>query len=190
MNFEDLKDQIDNLEESDQELFQQLLSLVTWSGALMPEFAPCLEKAQDYREFFELVYADDTLRFTKVWGVYARTQNKNWLNRLKPISSRKNVELEEPGIVIGFDHGAIVVPVVGCDKKANVIVIDEEEFSKGVADYVSTISGKFSCYGMSFDGTYDVFTSRNIIVFEKWSMKDREQRAHVAQLSLKYRRAG
>ena len=64
----------------------------------------------------------------------------------------------------------MLVPLAGHGKQAHVL-----EFE-----------GAFTCAEMAFEGIYDVFTSGNAVLFERWALNEKGARVKAAQLAQKY----
>lgn len=189
MNYESLRQQISSLSENERNLYQPVLSLASLGGSILPEFQQCLDQANNYKEFFERIYESDNLKLTKAWGAYARAMNKNWLERFTPLSIVRNCSFDGCSLLVSCGEGSVAIPLRGHGKIANVVVFEDDHFNRDTARYFSTLSGKFSCCELSFDGIYDVYTSKNTVVFEKWVLNDKGQRVKAADLALKYRKA-
>ena len=74
------------------------------------------------------------------------------------------------GILIEKDGLELVVsvPVTGKRKRADVLVFAENSFNEAVADQVASLNGQFTCAGMSFNGTFDIFVADKALIFEEW----------------------
>ena len=84
----------------------------------------------------------------------------------------RDVEFTANGILIqkGDLELVIAVPVTGKRKRADVLVFPESGFNEAAAEQVASLNGTFTCAGMMFDGTYDVFVSDRAFILEKWEL--------------------
>ena len=156
MEYGELKEQIDGLGERQRRGCARVLSLVSLGGGVRPEFRGHLDGASTYRAFFEALYRDDDLRFTRAWAAWAKLDGKQWVGRFDPVRASARVP---------FGDGA---------------------FNEDAATYFTSIEGAFTCAEMAFEGIYDVFTSGNAVLFERWALNEKGARVKAAQLAQKY----
>ncbi|RDB63895.1 hypothetical protein C1878_03645 [Gordonibacter sp. 28C] len=186
MDYCELKDQVNGLDERQRKGCTRVLSLVSIGGGMRPEFREHLDGASTYREFFEALYGDDTLRFTKAWAAWARHDGKQWVDRFEPAQAAERVPFAGRGLPVEFSGNTVLVPLGGHGKKARVLAFEDGAFNEDAAAYFTSIEGAFTCGGLSFDGIYDVFTSGNTVLFEHWALNEKGIRVKSAQLAENY----
>ena len=49
-------------------------------------------------------------------------------------------------------------------------VFPESGFNEAAAEQVASLNGTFTCAGMEFDGTYDVFVADRALILEEWEL--------------------
>lgn len=189
MNYETLKQQIDALDESNKKKYRKVLTLTTLGGAILPEFSPHADDAETYKDFFEAIYQDNCLKYTKAWAAYAEAADKNWLDRFDPTHKLMNVQLKSPGLLVQFSDSEMLIPTSGRGKFVNIYLFEDGELNTDPLELYASIKGTFTCDRLQFDGIYDIFKSGNSIIFERWQLNEMGERAKAAELARKYRKA-
>lgn len=191
MDYQELKRQIDELEGVRRAQYRQVMSLAALGGNVRPEFRAHLEVASDYRAFFDALYEDDSLRFTRAWAAWAKLAGKDWIGRFQPEHAVGNVVFGGRGLPVEFaGGGTLLVPTGGRGKTARVYVFDDGAFNESAATYFTSLDGAFTCARIEFDGVYDVFAGDGAVVFERWRFNENGQRAKAADLAREYRLTG
>lgn len=186
MEYGELKEQIDGLGERQRRGCARVLSLVSLGGGVRPEFRGHLDGASTYREFFEALYRDDDLRFTRAWAAWAKLDGKQWVGRFEPVRTSARVPFGGRGMPVVLSGGTMLVPLAGHGKQAHVLEFEDGAFNEDAATYFTYIEGAFTCAEMAFEGIYDVFTSGNAVLFERWALNEKGARVKAAQLAQKY----
>lgn len=172
MDYTEFKDLMDNVPVRDKRDYSKLRQYVCIGGNVWPQYEKHLEAATTLREFFEAIYADDACKFDNAWAYWANMQRKRWVERFDPERMMRDVQFTANGILIekdGFEL-VIAVPVSGKRKRADVYVFPENGFNEAAAVQVASVNGAFTCAGMVFDGTYDIFVSDRALIFEEWEL--------------------
>ena len=186
MAYEELRGQVDGLGERQRRGCARVLSLVSIGGGVRPEFRAHLAEAATYREFFEALYRDDDLRFTRAWAAWAKLDAKQWVGRFEPVRTMARVPFGGRGLPVRFSDGTMIVPLAGHGKQAHVFEFEDGAFNEDAATYFTSIEGAFTCAEMAFEGIYDVFTSGNAVLFERWALNEKGARRKAAQLAQEY----
>lgn len=175
MEYEQLKEQIDQVKGERRPALQRLLLYVSAGDGIHPDYARYLERAQTYRQFFDAVYADDANRFTAVWADWAQLSCKKWLDRFEPIIKLENIRLKGDGLPIEFGTGIVLAPTGVRDNICNFYVFESGAFNTAAATFVTSIGGRFSCAGYDFAGIYGVYRHKGSVVFETWEQESEPQ---------------
>ena len=186
MDYLELKNQINGLSERLCRGYARVLSLVTLGGGVRPELREHLSDASTNREFFEALHRDDDLRFTRAWAAWAQGDGKSWIERFEPVRMVERVPFSGRGLPVEFSGGTMLVPLGGHGKQARVFVFEDGAFNEDAATYFTSIEGAFTCAGIAFEGIYDVFTSGNTVLFERWALNEKGIRVKAAQLAQEY----
>lgn len=187
MEYEELKEQINGLDERRRRGCARVLSLVSIGGGVRPEFRGHLDGASTYRAFLEALYRDDDLRFTRAWAAWAKLDGKQWVERFEPERSAERVPFGGRGLPVEFlPGGTMLVPLSGHGKQARVLVFEDGAFNEDAATYFTSVEGSFTCADLAFEGIYDVFTSGNAVLFERWALNEKGARVKAAQLAQKH----
>lgn len=171
MNYSEFKELMDAVPDRDRRDYLKLRQYSCIGGNVWPRYEGHLAEARTLHEFFEAVYADDACKFDNAWAYWARMQHKRWTDRFEPERMMRDVQFTANGILVEKDGLEVVfaLPVTGKRKRADVFVFPENGFNEAAADQVASINGSFTCAGMEFDGTFDVFTSDRALIFEEWA---------------------
>lgn len=172
MDFATFKELMDAVPERDRKDYSKLRQYCCIGGNVWPQYQKHLEEATTLREFFEAIYADDACKFDNAWAHWARMQHKRWADRFEPERMMRDVMFTANGILFQKDGLELVisVPVSGKRKRADVYVFPESGFNEAAAEQVASLNGTFSCAGMEFDGTYDVFVADRALILEEWEL--------------------
>lgn len=172
MDFTRFKELMDEVPERDRRDYAKLRQLACIGGKVWPQYEAHLEAATTLCEFFEGIYADDACKMNNAWAYWARMQHKRWADRFEPERMMRDVVFTANGVLIEKDGLEVVisVPVSGKRKRADVLVFRENGFNEAAAEQVASINGAFTCSDMSFDGTYDIFVSDRLLIFEEWEL--------------------
>lgn len=191
MDYQDLKRQLDELSDAQKREYRGLLAQAALGGQIRPEYEACAEKASTWREFFDAVYADDALRFTRLWGAWAKADRKEWVARFVPAQAAQRVRLVRRAVPLEYAHGgALLVPADARGQHASVLVFEDESINTGAATFFTSIEGQFTCGDIAFDGTYDVFYYHGAVLFVKWAVNAQGQRRSEAQLAEEFCKNG
>lgn len=172
MDFATFKELMDDVPERDKRDYAKLRQFACIGGKVWPQYEKHLEASSTLREFFEAIYEDDACKFDNTWAYWARMQRKRWTDRFEPERMVRDIVFTANGILFQKDGLELVisVPVTGKRKRADVLVYPENGFNEAAADQVASINGSFTCAGMSFDGTYDIFVSDRALILEEWEL--------------------
>lgn len=168
MDYKQLKDQIDQVKGERRPALQRLLLYVSTGDAIHPDFAPYLDGAQTYKQFFDAVYADETRRFTTVWADWARLSCKKWLDCFEPVVKIENIRLKGDGLPVEFGTGIVLAPTGSRDNICNFYVFESGAFNTAAATFVTSLGGRFSCAGYDFTGIYGVYRHKGNVILEAW----------------------
>lgn len=172
MDFARFKELMDEVPERDRKDYAKLRQFTCVGGKVWPQYEAHLEEATTLREFFEGIYEDDSCKMDNTWAYWARMQRKRWTDRFEPERMMRDVVFTANGILIEKDGLELVisVPVSGKRKRADVLVFRENGFNEAAAEQVASINGAFTCAGMNFDGTYDIFVGDRVLILEEWEL--------------------
>lgn len=187
MRFDELKDELRSMGKPGREL----LALATIGGAVRQEYAAHAEAATSARAFLDAVYADDDLRFTALWSAWAKADRKDWLVRFAPERCVRGVELVRRGLPVEFaGGGALLIPAEARGGRATVAEFADGAINAEAAEFLMAVEGAFACGGLVFDGTYDVLRDRGTVIFVRWRLNARGQRASAAELAERFCKTG
>lgn len=168
MDYQDLLDRIPNQSINEYLEMKRIILLATRGESVCPEFSRHLAGSSSPVGFLDAVYADDELRFTKVWAEWAKYSGKNWVGRFTPIREVRSIALERIGLPLRFSDGCLYISSGISALFADLLVFEDEAFNEDAATFVSSVEGSFACGGLEFEGFYGVFASRGTVILEKW----------------------
>lgn len=145
------------------------LRLATTIGDnVLPEYAPYLEGAATYREFFDAIYADDSKKDTSVWAEWAKFSRKPWIERFEAKLALTGLRVKSDGLPLEFGTGIVLAPTGSRDRICNLYVFASKGFNTEAADYVTSIGGAFTVAGYDFTGVYGLYKYRGSVILEEW----------------------
>lgn len=187
MKFDDLKAELEGWGAQG----SALLRSATIGGALRREYAAHADAASSARAFLDAVYADDDLRFTPLWSAWAKADRKDWTARFACERSVRGVELVRRGVPLAFANGGeLLIPAQARGGHATVVEFADGAANVDAAEFFASVEGSFTCGGMAFSGTYDVLRDRGTIIFVRWELNERGQRASAAELAERFCKTG
>ena len=83
MKYDDLLKEINEMPASQRPAFHEIVACAGVGGDVWPTMKQHLEDACTLREFLVAVYDDDACRFEKLWGLWARQDEKDWRIRFE-----------------------------------------------------------------------------------------------------------
>lgn len=173
MDYSKLKESIEKAPLGSRATLERLLLYVSSGAAVSPDYAPYLEGAESYQDFFNALYADDAMKSTSVWAEWAALKRKSWINRFEPDLALENLRLKSDGLPVQFGTGLFLAPTGSRDNIANLYVFKQGAFNAEAAEFVTSIGGTFTCAGYDFAGIYGVYKYRGSVILEQWEA-DRE----------------
>ncbi len=168
MNYKELKEGIGQAPLASRPALERLLLYVSAGPGVLPDYAPYLEGATSYRDFFDAIYADDTKKGTSVWAGWAALKRKSWIGRFQPLLRLENLRLKGDGLPVQFGTGLFLAPTGSRDSIANLSVFRQGAFNVEAAEFVTSIGGTFTCAGYDFAGIYGVYKYRGNVILEQW----------------------
>ncbi|WP_418734736.1 hypothetical protein [Ellagibacter sp.] len=171
MDFNRLNVELEALPPSQRKAYRELIALVSLGGDVLPSMKGHLEQASTMREFFDLIYEDDSCRFEKAWALWAKMSNKDWYSRFKPEKVYEGALVERGGVVIDCNESMILIPVRGVrahDRTVDIFLFPDDGFNVDLGEYYGSISGSFTCYGLPLEGTFDIYRAGRALLFERW----------------------
>lgn len=168
MEYQELIEAVDDMPETKRKEYRRLLSLATIGGSVRHGMEEHLESACTVDDFFEAIFEDDALRNTNVWGAWASDRKKNWIDRFEPDRAFTGVKIEQKGFVVESPDVEFFIPVGGRGRYGSLYEFKDGAFNEDAAEYFTSISGRFTCVGIAFEGSYDVFVSGRSVIFERW----------------------
>lgn len=180
MKYDEFKALIDAMDEEERKEHLKVFPLACLGGSILPEYEKHAEAANSLEEFYDLVFADDDLRFTKIWAVISRMKDPSWIERFEYVDVARRIKAKHGVPLIGENVGFSLFPasLVG---SPNVYVFEDAAFNEAGCEYYMAFTGKFECVGIQLDGTYDVFRVGNNIIFEKWDFDTAGMRTNPRQ---------
>ena len=173
MDYQSLKASIEQAPLASRTVLDRLLLFVSAGDQVSPEFAPYLDGSASYQDFFNALYADDTLKFTPIWAEWAAHKRKSWLSRFTPQLAIEHLRLKSDGVPVQFGTGLFLAPTGSRDNIASLYVFKQGAFNAQAAEFVTSIGGTFTCAGYDFAGIYGMYKYRGNVIFEEWDA-DRE----------------
>lgn len=171
MNYQELKEQIEQAPATSRKDLDLLLHLTTIGDGALPQYRDYLAQASTYREFFDAIYDDDSQKHTQVWAEWAKAARKNWLGRFDPHFAIQGLRLKSDGIPLEFGTGIVLAPTGSRDNVANLVVFKSGAFNAQAAQFVTSVGGSFSCAGYDFVGVYGIYHCRGTVIFEEWQVE-------------------
>lgn len=168
MDYQELKEGIDQAPLASRATLERLLLYVSAGPGVSPDYAPYLEGAASYHDFFNAVYTDDAQKGTSVWAGWAALKRKSWIGRFEPDLAVENLRLKGDGLPVQFGTGLFLAPTGSRDNIANLYVFQRGAFNVEAAEFVTSIGGTFSCAGYDFAGIYGVYKYRGSVILEQW----------------------
>ncbi len=175
MDYQGLKESIDQAPLASRATLERLLLYVSVGPNVAPDYQPYLEGASSYQDFFNAIYADDAKKNTSVWADWAKLQRKSWLNRFQPDILIEKLRLKSDGIPVEFGSGIMLAPTGSRDNIANFYVFKQGAFNVEAADFVTSIGGSFTCAGYDFKGIYGLYRYRGSVILEEWEVESDPQ---------------
>ena len=175
MEFDDLRKEVESLPEHQRKTFGEIITLSSLGGEILPNMRTHLERASNLREFLDAMYDDDACRYEKAWALWAKLDKKPWQERFEPEVARERVLIEHGGACIECGENMVLVPVRGVrgrDRFIDIYVFPDDGFNIDLAEYHGSISGKFSCYGIPLEGTFDIYLAGRALIFERWDFDE------------------
>lgn len=168
MTFEELMQQIEELNPQTRQNIKSVIDLTTLGQKVKPEFRTHLENASTYVEFLDAIYDDDEQRFSLAWGKWAKLDKKEWLDRFDAEKIIRDIKVQRIGLEVHFNSGSVFVPTGSFLKSTSVYVFKDGGFNEAPADLITTLSGDFECAEIKFTGVYGVYTYRGKIILGEW----------------------
>lgn len=168
MDYQSLLDRIPNQNIKEHLEMKRIVLLATRGTCVCPEFSSHLADSSSPTEFLDAIYADDELRFTKVWAEWAKYSGKDWTGRFTPVQEARALAIERIGLPLCFSEGCLYISSGISALFVDLLVFDDEAFNENAATFVSSVEGSFICGGLTFKGFYGIFASRGTIILEKW----------------------
>lgn len=175
MTLDELMKEVDEQPERQRKEFKEIITLSTLGGDILPNMKEHLEKANTLREFLHYMYEDDNCRYEKAWALWVKMANLPWYERFVPEFVNEDVVIEHGGAVVECGESMILIPVRGIrgrDRTIDIYVYPDDGFNVDVAEYLGSISGKFTCYELPLEGTFDIYRSGKALVFERWTFDE------------------
>ena len=107
MDYQELKEGIDQAPLASRATLERLLLYVSAGPGVSPDYAPYLEGAASYHDFFNAVYTDDAQKGTSVWAGWAALKRKSWIGRFEPDLAVENLRLKGDGLPVQFGTGLL-----------------------------------------------------------------------------------
>ena len=161
MKYDDLLKEINEMPASQRPAFHEIVACAGVGGDVWPTMKQHLEDACTLREFLDAVYDDDACRFEKLWGLWARLDEKDWRIRFE-------AEMVLEGALI--ERG--VLDAAALDRTTDILVFADDSFNTDVADFYGSISGPFTLYEQKFEGTFDIYRAGRNLILERWEFDE------------------
>lgn len=168
MNYAELEESIGKAPLASRAALERLLLYVSAGPNVSPGYAPYLEGAASYQDFFNAIYADDAQKGTSVWAEWAALKRKSWIGRFEADLAVENLRLKGDGLPVQFGTGLFLAPTGSRDSIANLYVFQRGAFNVEAAEFVTSVGGTFSCAGYDFAGIYGVYKYRGSVILEQW----------------------
>ena len=168
MDYQALKSQTAEKPEGKKADYVKLFSLACVGGQVKDALQGHLKAAFDIDDFYERMYADDECRFENAWGYYAKMKGEKWPLRFKAEDMRLGIRLQLRGIAVESEDIQFFIPMTGRNRKGDIYVFADGEINEEGLDYFTSVSGRFTCLDLKFEGTYDILVGPRLIVFERW----------------------
>ncbi len=175
MKYDDLLKEINEMPASQRPAFHEIVACAGVGGDVWPTMKQHLEDAHTLREFLDAVYDDDACRFEKLWGLWARLDEKDWRIRFKAEMVLEGALIERGGVVFEAGDTMFLVPVRGIrakDRTTDILVFADDGFNTDVADFYGSISGPFTLYEQKFEGTFDIYRAGRNLILERWEFDE------------------
>lgn len=168
MQFDELREQVDKAPLSTRATLDMLTMYVSAGPSILPQYASYLEQASSYQEFFNLIYADESLKDSMIWAEVAKLNRKDWLRFFEPKMLIANLKLKADGVPIQMESGVVLAPTGSRDNIANLYVFDNGAFNRQAAEFVTSIGGRFKVSDYEFLGIYGIYKYRGNVILEEW----------------------
>lgn len=175
MTYDELLEQVNELPAPQKAMLHEIVACAGVGGDVWPSMKEHLENATTWRGFLNAVYDDDECRFEKIWGLWAKLDEKDWRIRFKPEMVLEGALVERGGVVFEAGDTMFLIPVRGIrakDRTVDILVFPFDAFNLDVAEFYCSISGPFTLYGQKFEGTFDVYRAGRNLVLERWEFDD------------------
>lgn len=148
MKYDDLLKEINEMPASQRPAFHEIVACAGVGGDVWPTMKQHLEDACTLREFLDAVYDDDACRFEKLWGLWARLDEKDWRIRFEAEMVLEGALIERGGVVFEAGDTMFLVPVRGIrakDRTTDILVFADDSFNTDVADFTDRLVGHSHC---------------------------------------------
>lgn len=171
MDFETLRQQIDEAPLSSRAALDKLAMFVSTGPSVLPQYADYLDQAQNYQQFFDLIYNDETQKDTMVWAEVAKLYRKSWLRFFEPKMLMQNMKLKGDGVAIQMGSGVVLAPTGSRDNIASLYVFENNGFNRQAAEFVTSLGGRFKIADYEFLGIYGLYKYRGNVILEEWDVE-------------------
>ena len=165
MNYEELKAATAQCEGMTDREARNIAIMVGRGNMLLPQFGPALEAATTTAEFFENIYADETLRGEYAWALIAKACHEDWLSCFTPLAVYADIPTSGGKVEFkGIDDSPDFSVSVGGSDNACIYVFDDGSVNVLGLEALGECFGCFEVAGHTIDGEFGVFRRGNEIV--------------------------
>ena len=178
MDYAMLKGQIEELEGEERELMTLLLKEVSLGGGINVFFEHLLFEAVSYKDFFDRLYCEESLRQEVAWAAVARAMHPDWLECFQRRLHSECVPLVDGVLVLKGSSGLpdISIPLPVDASQIEVHVFEDGDINEYALDNIGVFQGEYGIGSYQLTGRFSLGLDVDRLIVVLWRYRDNGSR--------------